>query len=482
MKIARNHYSGGVKEIVREFVDFLSPTYGPAGRKVLIQDNYNIISADDGKTAAQHYELHDEVDNAVVMYVKEAMNKTDSRVGDGTTTSAIILGAIVDEVSKKNSNPLLAINPHGIIQDIRKGAEEAVKQIKKVSKPIKTKEELYEVAYNSYNNEEIAKIISDTLFKVGKDGAVSIEDSPTAKTEYEIVEGMELDKGFASPYLVNEGDKVSLKNPLVLLANKKIESIKELLPVFKEMEANKQREILIIGEKFSDEVIRALVMAKMAGAMTSLLVENPAYGEQKLEVLKDIATISGGGIVDDSTNIGVSYENLGRLVSAVAKKDSTILVGKSKENVTKRVEEVKKELEKANEFEKHKLEKRIASLTGGVAILKVGANTENEQKTKKLKVEDAINATKSAFKDGIVKGGGKTFESIKTTSEVLNNALKAPRRMLEANGKEFLNENVYDPTQVLIAALESGVSIACGLLEIEGVIATKREKKENIQY
>lgn len=483
MKIVRNHYSGGVREIVREFVDFLSPTYGPAGRKVLIQDGYNITSADDGKTAAQHYELENEVDNAVVMYVKEAMNKTDSRVGDGTTTSAIILGALVAEASKLNSNPLVATNPHGIIQDIRRGAEEAVKQIKKASKDIKTKEELYEVAYNSYNNEEIAKVISDTLFSIGKDGAISIEDSPTAKTECEVVEGMELAKGYASPYFVDEGDRISLKDPVVLLANGKVELFRELIPLLQTLVKEGKKDILIIAEAFSDEVVKNLLMAKIHGGLKPLLVENPAYGDKKLELLKDMVVICGGKIVDDKTDIKIAYENLGKLTSAVSKKDSTILVGEGKKSdINKRIEKLRDELTKANEFEKVGIEKRIASLAGGVAILKVGANTENEQKTKKLKVEDSVNATKVAFRDGIVRGGGRTFESIKTSSEILNTALKAPRKMLEMNGKEFLDEKVYDPTQVLIAALESGVSIACGLLEIEGIIATKREKQEKIQY
>lgn len=482
MKLVRNNYAGGIRQVVKEFVGSLSSTYGPAGRKVLIQDNFSIISADDGKTVANHYEIQDEIDNAVVMYVREAMNKTDARVGDGTTTSAIILGSLVEEAADR-SGGLLAINPHGLIQEIRQGTEEAVKQIKKLSKPIKTKEELYEVALNSCNNEEMAKVISDTLFTIGKDGAVSIEDSPTAKTDIEIVEGMELEKGYVSPYFVNEGEKVVLKDTNVLLVNKKVGLLKELAPILKGMDDIKETTLTIIAEGFSDDVVNAFIMAKIRGGFRVLLVENPAYGEQKLELLKDIAVLTGAKIVDDKGIQGFAYEALGKLTSATAKKDSTVIVGQGKKGeITKRVEEIKAALEKANEFEKNKLEKRIASLTGGVAILKVGANTENEQKTKKLKIEDAINATKAAYRYGIVKGGGRTFESIKTSSEILNKALKSPRQVLEANGKEFLDEKVYDPTEVLVAALESGVSIACGILEMESVIATKREKKENIQY
>lgn len=482
MKLVRNNYAGGIRQVVKDFVGALSATYGPAGRKVLIQDNYNIISADDGKTVANHYEIGDEVDNAVVMYVREAMNKTDDRVKDGTTTSAIILGSIIEHTADK-SGGLLAINPHGIIQDIRKGTEEAVKQIKKLSKPIKTKEELYEVALNSCNNEEMAKIISDTLFTIGKDGAITIEDSPTAKTDIEVVEGMELEKGFVSPYFVNEGDKVVLKDTNVLLVNKKVELLKDLAPILKGMGEKKESSLLIIAEGFSDDIINNFIMAKMQGLFRPLLVENPAYGDQKFELLKDIAVITGATIVDDKGATNFSYEGLGKVSSATAKKDSTVIVGNGKKSeITKRVEEVKEALAKANEYEKAKLEKRIASLTGGVAILKVGANTENEQKTKKLKIDDAVGATKAAYRFGIVKGGGRTFEAIKTSSEILNKALKAPRQVLEANGKEFLDEKVYDPTEVLVAALESGVSIACGILEMESVIATKREKKESVQY
>ena len=482
MKLVRTHYSHGIRQIVKDFVDSLASTYGPAGRKVLIQDNFNIISADDGKTVANHYEIHDEVDNAVVMYIREAMNKTDSRVGDGTTTSAIILGAIVEEVSTKHSG-LLATNPHGVLQEIRRATEDAVKQIKKLSKPVKTKEELYEVALNSCNNEEIARVISDTLFKIGKDGAVSIEDSPTAKTEIEIVEGMELEKGYVSPYFVNDGDKVVLKDTNVLLVNKKVELLKDLIPVFKGMEEKKESSLLIIAEGFSDDLVNAFLVAKMRGAFVPLLVENPAYGDQKLELLKDLSVVTGAKIVDDKASEPISYEGLGRITSVVAKKDSTVIVASGKKSeINKRVAEIKDILAKANEYEKVKLEKRIASLTGGVAILKVGANTENEQKTKKLKIEDAINATKAAYRFGIVKGGGRTFEVIRTSSDILNKALKSPRAVLEANGKEFLDEKVSDPTEVLVAALESGVSIACGILETESVIATKREKKESVQY
>src|SRR3990167_3364670 len=482
MKLVKNQYSLGIRRIVREFVEALSPTYGPAGRKVLIQDNYNIISADDGKTVANHYEIQDEIDNAIVMYVREDMNKTDSRVGDGTTPSAIILNAIVQEASDK-SGGLIQTNPHGLIQDIKKATEEAVEQIKKHSKPVKTKEELYEVAFNSCNNEEMAKVISDTLFTIGKDGAVSIEDSPTAKTDIEVVEGMELEKGYVSPYFVNQGDKVVLKDTNVLLVNKKVELLKDLAPVLKGMGEKKESSLLIIAEGFSDDIINNFLMAKMQGLFRPLLVENPAYGDQKLELLKDLAVVTGAKIVDDKSNTAISYEGLGKITSVVAKKDSTVIVGSGKKGeVNKRVEEIKETLAKANEYEKAKLEKRIASLTGGVAILKVGANTENEQKTKKLKIEDSINASKAAYRYGIVKGGGRTFEAVKTSSDILNKALKSPRAVLEANGKEFLDEKVYDPTEVLVAALESGVSIACGILEMESVIATKREKQDKIQY
>lgn len=469
---------------VNQYVDFLGATYGPAGKSILIAlDDFNVKAIDDGKVVSQDFELPDETENGVIKYIKEATAKTDQRVGDGTTTSALIMGAIVREVFGAFDPNFGIRNFRGVSDGIQKGAKEAVEQIKKASKKVETKKELYEVALNSCNNEEIATLISETLFKIGKNGVMALEDSQGRTTECETVNGLELEKGFASPYFINRENEVSLQNPVILLVNKKIEYFKEIVPIIQELVKTNKRELMIVADGFSEEVIANMVMGKLKGMFNPLLVEIPGYGD-KLETLKDIAVVIGGSIVDPKSGDElekVTLDKLGESGSVISKKDKTIILdgkGKSKE-IKKRIELLNKQLEKSSRFDKDKLEKRIAVLSGGVAVIRVGANTENEQRTLKAKVEDAINATKVAFKDGIVLGGGKTFQKLKTSSETLNKALQAPRKQLEDNGKEYLDDKVYDPTGVLIASLESGVSIACGLLNIGGIITTKIEKKHD---
>lgn len=485
MKIV-NKNSEIVGYVVREFVDLLAKTYGPAGKTVLIQDGIDIRAVDDGKQVAKHYELDNEFENAVIAYIREATEKTDSRVGDGTTTSAIIMGGIVAEVLKEN--PLLMQNPHGAMVELQAAVKEAVKYIEDNAKEVKDKKDLYRVALNSYNNEEVAKLIADTLFEIGPDGVISVEDSPITKTEMEVVPGMELDKGYLTPYLINHGnDKVVLKNVRVILVNKRVDSLKELVPILQQILAAGQKEFLIVAEGFGEEVVAASILNKLQGHAKPLLVENPAYGDKKFELLKDLAVITGATIVDPKVNSleTLKATELGFAGTVTARKDNTVIAngGGKKADIGKRVDELKDELSKAtNDYEKSRLEKRIASLLGGVAVMRVGADTENEQKTKKLKVEDSVNATKIAFKFGIVPGAGRTFEKIETSSKVLNNALKSPRKRLEDNGKEFLDEKVFDPAGVLIAALETAVSIACGLIKMGGIIATKREEKENLRF
>lgn len=486
MKIVSPNASELVREVVRDFVNFVGTTYGPVGKKVLIQNNFSVKAVDDGKLVAEEYELKDESKNAIASYIKEALSKTDARVGDGTTTAAILTGAIVEGIL--TGNALTERSPEDIAL-LQSAALEAVKQIEKLSKPVKTKEELYKVAFNSYNNEEVAKLVADTVFEVGKDGVVSVEDSPTVKTECEIVQGTEIKKGYASPYFINDGDKVTLKNPRILLANKRLESLKELVPLLQKVVASGNKSLVLIAEGFSDEVIGSLVMSKIQGILQPLIIENPMFGEHRIDFLEDVASVCGAIILDDKTGITlatITLDDLGEAQSLVAKKDSTVLTGgKGKKSVLNaQISKLRKRLElSTNAFEKDTLSKRIAVLAGGVAVLKIGADTENEQKTKKLKVDDAVSAAKVAFKNGVVEGGGRTYEKLKTSSPVLNEALKAPRKKLEENGKEFLDDKVVDPTDVLIAALESAVSIATGLVTLGGVIATKREKKrDDIDY
>lgn len=486
MKIVNSSPAGTILSAIDKYVEFISPTYGPAGKKILIHDGPTIKAVDDGKMASQDFELEDEHENAIIKYIKETTARTDDRVGDGTTTSAIIMSEIVTSVLE---SPPISI--HDIVshppKDVRtevvalkKGLIEAVSQIKKTSKKVKTKEELFEVTYNSYNNKEIATLVSDTLYKIGKDGSLAIEDSKGMNTECEIVDGLEIAKGYASPYLINRDQEVYIQEPAIVVAKKKLESLEEFKNIVQMLMKDGHKSFAIVAEGFGEQVITATVLNKINGMINPLLVEAPGFGDNKAQTMDDIATITGAKPFDPKTGLKIEQMVFGTAKSVISRKDSTLFVdgGGKKAEIKDRVELLKSQLEGKTNFEKAFLEKRIGQLSGGIAVIRVGAPTENEQRTIKAKTEDAVNATKVALREGIVKGAGRTFESIKTSSEILNKALKAPRYYLERNGVQHLSENVYDPALVLIASLETAVSIACGLIEIGGIITNKREEKK----
>ena len=483
MKIVQANTKQTIINAVDKYAELITPTYGPAGKKVLIATNeYSLKAADDGHAVSVEFELENEFENAVIMYIKEATTKTNSRVGDGTTTAVILTRAIVSDVMK-NDNPLIGDNYHTQVKEIQKATKEAVEYIKSKSKKIESAEELYGVAYNSYNNEEVARLIADTLFKIGRDGVWAIEDSRTANTEVEIVEGIEIEKGYASYYLINtDKDEVLFEDPAFLLVNERMDRFTDVLPVLKKLvEEAKRREIVIFADSFGDDFLGHMILSKVRGFFSPLLVEVPGLGDAKLENLKNIASIVGASIFDSKAKklSDATLEDLGSAKKVVSKKDKTTIIGGNEDKIDERVEALKRQLTEAIDFNKEKIEKTIASLKGGVALFKVGANTENEQKSIKMKVEDALNATKAAFKDGVVAGAGKTFMEIETSSDLFNGVLKAPRKQLEDNGKEFLDENVVDPAGVLIAALETASSTACGLLTTGGIIATKRKPEKD---
>lgn len=471
---------------VNKYLSYIAPTYGPAGKEILIADDFSVKAVDDGKIASQEFELENEFENSVVKYIKEVTEKTENRVGDGTTTSGILMGSIVTQLLKEedpNSLETKKVNLKEETKKIKKGLMEAIAHIKKISKKIKTKQELYKVAYNSYNNEEIAKLISDTIYEIGPDGVLTIEDSKTMQTTCDMVEGLEVSKGFVSPYLMNKNGEVYLENPAILLTNAKLESSQEVMPLIKGLVENGIKKIVIVADDFSDDVMGFFIVNKLKDIINPLLIKTPGYGDSKLENLKDIAVITGAKLIDEKTGTSLKDANPSFLGSAELVKstqNSTIFVkGQgTKKAVLARIEEVKSKLGTNSLMEEENNKKRIAQLEGKIAVIRVGASTENEQKSIKVKVEDAINASKVALKDGIVEGGGKTFASIETSSEVLNEALKAPRKQLEDNGKDSLDDNVFDPALVLIASLETAVSIATGLVNLGGISAIKREKKE----
>jgi chaperonin GroEL len=487
MKIAQTDTLQTISKALNKYIKLISPTYGPAGKKVLIaHSEFNIKAVDDGFEASREFEIENEFENAVIQYIKETTKKTNERAGDGTTTSGILMGAIFNETIGDMGNPMVTLkkNYHKEVKDIEQGIREAVQFIKDKSKKIKTKQELYKIAYNSYNNEEIATLISDTLFKIGEDGLLAIGDSQTAHTEIEMVEGLELEKGYVSPYFINADKEESVLNDAVVITiNKRIETFTEILPCLLAVKDSNNR-VCIVAEGFGEDALNNTIIAKMKGAIVPLLIETPGFGENKIENLKNIAAITGSKVIDPQiTKLDqVTLDMFGGAKRITSKKDRTLIIGGSgtKEEINKRVDELTEKMERMTApYEKEQLKKHIASLKGGMALIKVGANTENEQKAIKAKVEDSVNATKLAFKDGIVRGGGKTYAEIKTSSVILNSALKAPLNQLKENGEEYLDENVTDPAGVLIAALETGGSIACGLLEMGAIITTKREEDKS---
>lgn len=476
MKLTTSKPEKTIVSAVKKYMEFIAPTYGPAGKKILIvQNEFSQEAIDDGKRSSQAFEIEDELQNAVIQYIKETTQKGK----DGTTTAGLIMSNIVLEAFKNIEDELKTTDYHGLTISLKKGLIEAVKLVLKASKKIKTKDELYAIAYNSYNNETIATLIADTIFKIGKDGVLSIEDSKGTETTVDVVNGLEIPKGYSSPYLINQDDKVILENSTVIIINKKINLFGEIAPTIKKLIDLGKRDITIIADGFGDDVLNKCIAHKVMGAFRPLLIESPTG--DKLEYLTDIAVVVGAKVIDEKSIklADIQPEHIGSCETIKASKDKTVILGgagKTKEYVVK----LKEQLEKStNNFEKERLTIRIAALSGGIAVIKVGAYTENEQKGIKTKVENAVNSTQIAFKGGVVAGAGKVLLDIETSSELLNKALKAPRKQLEINGAKYLDENTVDPTDVVITALESAVSIASGLLELGGISVPKREKKKD---
>ncbi len=477
MKITSSKPERIILSAVKKYVEFIAPTYGPAGKKILIvQNEFNHEAVDDGKRSSQAFELEDELENAVIQYIKETTQKGK----DGTTTAGLIMGNLVIEAFKDLSNDFNVPDYHGMALSLKKGLTEAVKAISKASRKIKTKEELYAIAHNSYNNEAIARLIADTIFQIGKDGVLAIEDSKGTETTVEVVNGLEIPKGYNSPYLINQDDKVVLDSPAILVVNKKINLFSEIALAFKQTLESGYKNIVVIADGFGDDVVNKCIAYKMMGQFQPLLIETPGYGD-KLENLSDIAVIVGARVIDGKliTLDKTQADFIGTCETIRSAKDKTVILG-GKGNIKEYVLNLKGQLEKTtNDFQKDTLTKRIAVLSGGVAVIKVGAYTENEQKGIKAKVENAVNSTQIAFKGGVVAGAGKALLDIKTSSELLNEALKAPRKQLEINGAKYLDENTVDPADVVITALESAVSIASGLITMGGISVPKRKKEKD---
>ncbi len=510
-------------------------TIGPRGRNVVLDKGYGApVITNDGVTIAKDITLADKFENMGAEIVKEVATKTNDKAGDGTTTSVVLTQALVEAGFKRS---LTGGNSMALRRGIEAATADALEALKKLAKPIKTDAEIRQIATISAESEEIGEIIASTIKKIGKDGVVTVEESPSLGVESEVVEGLEIDKGYVSAYMVTDAERMEAKykDIPVLLTDKKISSVKEVLPFLEKLAAAGKKEIMIIADDIEGEALTTFVLNKLRGGFNVLGVKAPGFGDRKKEILEDIAVMIGAKVVTET--VGLTLENaelavLGR-AAVVATKDKTILVGGKgkKSEIDKRVAQLKAQKENTDsKFDKEKLDERIGKLTGGVAVLRVGAATETEMKYLKLKIEDAVNATKAAIAEGIVVGGGaalakvskKIEDKFKTSKEfqndenaegsdykagyaVLIEALREPLRQIAKNAgrdesvvvsevirgeessgynalkDEFVSnmfkEGIIDPVKVERTALENASSAVAILLTTEVAIADEPEKK-----
>ncbi|MBX4195598.1 chaperonin GroEL [Candidatus Parcubacteria bacterium] len=408
---ARRKLKSGVDQVA----DAVRITIGPRGRNVVIDRGFGAPQiTNDGVTIAKDITLPDKFENMGAEIVKQVAEKTNDVAGDGTTTSVVLTQALVKAGYGKM---LMGANPMGIRRGIEAATKDAIEALKKISKPIKTDAEVKQVATISAESEEVGRIIADTIKKVGKDGVVTVEESESMGVDSEVVEGLEFDRGYISPYMVTNAERMeaSYRDPLILVTDKKISSVKEILPLLEKIAQTGKKDLVIIAEDVDGEALTTFVLNKLRGGFNVLAIKAPGYGDRKKEMLGDIAVTVGAKVVSDDT--GMTFENtdiavLGRAARIAATKDSTVIVGGKgkKSDIEERVATLRAQREDASsKFDSEKLDERIGKLTGGVAVIRVGAATETEMKYLKLKIEDAVNATKAAIAEGIVAGGGSAL-------------------------------------------------------------------------
>ena len=470
-------------DAVDKLVDFIKPTFGPAQNKIIIERGRYQEVLDDGVATAKEFELEDEFENSVVRLVKEAAIKTNDRVGDGTTSSLIMLQALMKEIKEDKRTS------REIIKELQQGLEEFKKEIKKRAKKIKTKKDLKQAAYISFNNEKMAETISDILFELGTDSIITIEESKSLETTYNVVKGLQFQRGYASSYFINNPEKAEtiMEKPYILVTDKEIYDPKELLPLMNKVIATGNRQLLVIADDIRGEALATLVLNFLKGIGLFPAVKAPYYSNDKYEFLMDVAELTGANFKVTNLNNelkDLEIEDLGTAERVIITKDSTTIVGGAGKNLEKYLKTMKAMIETIDsDIKRDKMKERLAKLTSGVAVIKVGGATENEMKSLRYKVEDAVNATKIAYKDGVVKGAGITLWEIKTSSGILNRALEYPHKQLLANlevDNLEVGEDIIDPVEVLIAGVESAVSIVSLLITTKGILVEKNEetKKE----
>ncbi len=515
---ARSALEAGVNQLA----DTVRVTLGPKGRNVVLDKSFGApLITNDGVTIAKEIELEDAFENMGAQLIREVAAKTNDVAGDGTTTATVLAQAMVHEGMK---NLAAGANPIVLRKGMKKATDAAVEAIARMSSKVTGKEQIARVAAISAGDDEVGEMVADAMEKVSNDGVITIEESKTMKTELDLVEGMQFDRGYVSAYMATDMDKMeaTLEDPYILITDKKIANIQEILPILEQIVQSGAR-LLIIAEDVEGEALTTLIVNKLRGTFNVVAVKAPGYGDRRKEMLKDIAILTGGQVISEELGLDLketTLDMLGRAKSVKVQKENTVIVDGcgSKEEITARVSQIKKQIqETTSEFDREKLQERLAKLAGGVAVIRVGAATETEMKEAKLRMEDALAATIAAVEEGIIAGGGsayihavKEITSLvdtmegdeKTGAKVILKALEAPLYHIAANaglegsviinkvselepgmGFDAYTENyvdmvkagILDPAKVTRSALQNATSVASTLLTTESVVANIKE-------
>ena len=511
-----------LEEGVNKLADTVRVTIGPKGRNVVLDKSFGApLITNDGVTIAKEIELEDRFENMGAQLIKEVASKTNDVAGDGTTTATVLAQAMVHEGMK---NLEAGANPIILRKGMKKATDVAVEAIAKMSSKVKDKDQIAKVAAISAGDAEVGQMVADAMEKVSNDGVITIEESKTMKTELDLVEGMQFDRGYVSAYMATDMDKMeaNLDDPYILITDKKISNIQEILPLLEQIVQAGAR-LLIIAEDIEGEALTTLIVNKLRGTVIVVAVKAPGYGDRRKEMLKDIATLTGGQVISEELGMELkdtTMDQLGRAKSVKVQKENTVIVdGMGDKNaIADRVAQIKAQIEETtSDFDREKLQERLAKLAGGVAVIRVGAATETEMKEAKLRMEDALNATRAAVEEGIISGGGsayihaskavaKAIEELegdeKTGAKVVLKALEAPLFHISANaglegaviinkvresevgtGFDALTEQyvdmvengILDPAKVTRSALQNATSVASTLLTTESVVADIKE-------
>ena len=511
-----------LEEGVNKLANTVRVTIGPKGRNVVLDKSYGApLITNDGVTIAKDIELEDAFENMGAQLVKEVATKTNDVAGDGTTTATVLAQAMVNAGMK---NLAAGANPIILRKGMKKATDCAVEAIAHMSEKVTGKDQIAKVASISAGDEEVGQMVADAMEKVSNDGVITIEESKTMKTELDLVEGMQFDRGYISAYMATDMDKMeaNLDNPYILITDKKISNIQEILPVLEQI-VQSGAKLLIIAEDVEGEALTTLIVNKLRGTFNVVAVKAPGYGDRRKEMLKDIAILTGGQVISEELGLELkdtTMDMLGRAKSVKVQKENTVIVDGegAKEDIEARVAQIRAQLEETtSDFDKEKLQERLAKLAGGVAVIRVGAATETEMKEAKLRMEDALNATRAAVEEGVISGGGSAYIHAskkvaelaatlsgdeKTGAEIILKALEAPLFHIAANaglegsviinkvresevgvGFDALNEEyvnmveagILDPAKVTRSALQNATSVASTFLTTESAVASIKE-------